>query len=81
MSRDLMLKHVISKWGHLKFREKMLKCALGQMPEMEKEIVEWFIVKYFILIFIHQLLVHTKTNSTTHDAIHLFYIIEPWRLF
>ena len=21
-SRDLMLKHVISKWGHLKFREK-----------------------------------------------------------
>ena len=32
LSRDLMLKHVISKWGQLKFREKiMLKCALGQM--------------------------------------------------
>ena len=32
----------------------MLKCALGQMPYMEKEIGEWFIVKYFILIFTHQ---------------------------
>ena len=33
LTRDLILKHVISKYGHLKFREKMmLKCALGQMP-------------------------------------------------
>ena len=24
LSHDLMLKHVISKWGHLKFREKIM---------------------------------------------------------
>ena len=38
-----MLKHVISKCGHLKFREKiMLKCALGQMPSMVKKLEKGF---------------------------------------
>ena len=64
LSHDLMLKHVISKRGHLKFREKiMLKCTLGQITEMEKEIGERFFFNYFILIFIHQ------TISTYHNKV------------
>ena len=59
-----MLYHVISKWGHLKFREEiMLKYALGQMPSMVKTIGERFFLKYFILICIHQ------ATSTCHNKL------------
>ena len=58
-----MLKHVISKCDHLKFREKiMLKCTLGQMPYMVKKLENGFsldILYYYLFI---KLLVHAISN-------------------
>ena len=63
----------------------MLKCALGQMPSMEKEIGERFFLNYFISIFIHQTIstYHNKvTQAWRYRYVHLnFDIIAPLGLF